>query len=77
MTRIDIAKGTILQGVDLLQLWGNNRLMIGLDGQFRLAPVIDTVTLEFMAAKTTIYCCTKTTTRSSWKVPHDACNTAA
>jgi hypothetical protein len=51
MTRIDIAKGTILQGVDLLQLWGNNRLMIGLDGQLRLAPVIDTVTLEFMAAE--------------------------
>jgi hypothetical protein len=51
MTRIDIAKGTILQSVDLLQLWGNNRLMIGLDGQFRLAPVIDTVTLEFMAAE--------------------------
>jgi hypothetical protein len=51
MTRIDIAKGTILQGVDLLQLWGNNRLMIGLDGQLRLAPIIDTVTLEFMAAE--------------------------
>lgn len=51
MTRIDVAKGTILQGVDLLQLWGNNRLMIGLDGQLRLAPVIDTVTLEFMAAE--------------------------
>ena len=51
MTRIDIAKGTILQGVDLLQLWGNNRLMIGLDGQLRLALVIDTVTLEFMAAE--------------------------
>ena len=51
MTRIDVAKGTILQGVDLLQLWGNNRLMIGIDGQLRLAPVIDTVTLEFMAAE--------------------------
>jgi hypothetical protein len=51
MTRIDVTKGTILQGVDLLQLWGNNRLMIGLDGQLRLAPVIDTVTLEFMAAE--------------------------
>jgi hypothetical protein len=51
MTRIDVAKGTILQGVDLLQLWGNNRLMIGLDGQLRLAPIIDTVTLEFMAAE--------------------------
>jgi hypothetical protein len=51
MTRIDVAKGTILQGVDLLQLWGNNRLMIGIDGKFRIAPVIDTVTLEFMAAE--------------------------
>lgn len=51
MTRIDVAKGTILQGVDLLQIWGNNRLMIGLNGQLRLAPVIDTVTLEFMAAE--------------------------
>jgi len=51
MTRIDVAKGTILQGVDLLQLWGNNRLMLDLNGQLRLAPVIDTVTLEFMAAE--------------------------
>lgn len=51
MTRIDVAKGTILQGVDLLQLWGNNRLMLDLNGQLRLAPVIDTVTLELMAAE--------------------------
>lgn len=51
MTRIDVGKGTILQGVDLLQLWGNNRLMIGLDGKLRLAPIIDTVTLEFIAAE--------------------------
>lgn len=51
MTRIDVAKGAILQGVDLLQLWGNNRMMLDLNGRLRLAPVIDTVTLEFLAAE--------------------------
>jgi hypothetical protein len=51
MARIDVASGTILQGVDLLQLWGSNRIMLDLNGKLRLAPVIDTVTLEFLAAE--------------------------
>lgn len=51
MARIDVASGTILQGVDLLQLWGNNRIMLDLNGKLRLAPVIDTVTFEFLAAE--------------------------
>jgi hypothetical protein len=51
MARIDVASGTILQGVDLLQLWGDNRIMLDLNGKIRLAPVIDTVTLEFLAAE--------------------------
>jgi hypothetical protein len=51
MARIDVASGTILQGVDLLQLWGDNRIMMDLNGKIRLAPVIDTVTLEFLAAE--------------------------
>ena len=51
MARIDVASGTILQGVDLLQLWGDNRIMLDLNGKLRLAPVIDTVTLEFLAAE--------------------------
>jgi hypothetical protein len=51
MARIDLASGTILQGVDLLQLWGDNRIMLDLNGKLRLAPVIDTVTLEFLAAE--------------------------
>jgi hypothetical protein len=32
MARIDVASGTILQGVDLLQLWGDNRIMLDLNG---------------------------------------------
>jgi hypothetical protein len=51
MARIDVASGTILQGVDLLQLWGDNRIMLDLNGKIRMAPVIDTVTLEFLAAE--------------------------
>ena len=51
MARIDVASGTILQGVDLLQLWGDNRIMLDLNGKLRMAPVIDTVTLEFLAAE--------------------------
>jgi hypothetical protein len=51
MARIDLASGTILQGVDLLQLWGDNRIMLDLNGKLRMAPVIDTVTLEFLAAE--------------------------
>jgi hypothetical protein len=51
MARIDVASGTILQGVDLLQLWGDNRIMLDLNGKLRLAPVIDIVTLEFLAAE--------------------------
>ena len=51
MARIDVASGTILQGVDLLQLWGDNRIMLDLNGNLRLAPVIDIVTLEFLAAE--------------------------
>jgi hypothetical protein len=51
MARIDVASGTILQGVDLLQLWGDNRIMLDLNGKIRLAPVIDIVTLEFLAAE--------------------------
>jgi hypothetical protein len=51
MARIDVASGTILQGVDLLHLWGDNRIMMDLNGKIRLAPVIDTVTLEFLAAE--------------------------
>jgi hypothetical protein len=51
MARIDVASGTILQGVDLLQLWGSNRMMLDLNGKLRLAPVIDIVTLEFLAAE--------------------------
>ena len=51
MARIDVARGTILQGVDLLQLWGDNRIMLDLNGKLRLAPVIDIVTLEFLAAE--------------------------
>jgi len=51
MARIDLASGTILQGVNLLRLWGDNRIMLDLNGRLRLAPVIDTVTLEFLAAE--------------------------
>jgi hypothetical protein len=41
MIRIDIAKGAILQGVDLLKLWGNDLLMLNLSGKLRLAPVLN------------------------------------
>ena len=51
MTRIDVAKGVILQGVGLMRLWGNNRMMLDLNGRLRLAPVINTVTLEYLAAQ--------------------------
>ena len=54
MIRIDIAKGAILQGVDLLKLWGNDLLMLNLSGKLRLAPVLNAAAaaaFEFIAAE--------------------------
>jgi len=51
MIRIDIAKGAILQGVDLLKLWGNDLLMLNLNGKLRLAPVLNAAPFEFIAAE--------------------------
>lgn len=51
MARLDLATSELLQGVGLLQLWGNNKVMLDLFGQFRVAPIIGTVILEFMEAE--------------------------
>lgn len=51
MTRLDVATGQILQGIDLLQLYGNDTFVIGLDGQLKLAPTIGTQVLEFIATE--------------------------
>ena len=51
MIRFDIAKGVILQGVDLLKLWGNDQLMLNLSGKLRLAPTLNAVAFEFIATE--------------------------
>jgi hypothetical protein len=51
MTRLDIATGGILQGVDLLQLYSNETFLFNLNGQLKLAPIIGTQILEFIAAE--------------------------
>lgn len=51
MTRLDIATGGILQGVDQLQLYGNETFLFNLNGELKLAPLIGTQLLEFLAAE--------------------------
>jgi hypothetical protein len=51
MTRLDVATGQILQGIDLLQIYGNDTFIIGLDGELKLAPTISTQVLEFIATE--------------------------
>lgn len=51
MTRLDIATGGILQGVDLLQLDGDETFFFNLNGELKLAPLIGTQLLEFLAAE--------------------------
>lgn len=51
MTRLDIATGAILQGVDLLQLYGDETFLFNLNGELKLAPLIGTQILEFLAAE--------------------------
>jgi hypothetical protein len=51
VTRFDIATGEILQGVDLLQLYGDETFLFNLNGEFKLAPLIGTQVLEFLAAE--------------------------
>lgn len=49
MTRIDVATGEILQGVDLLQIYSDKTFLIDLNGGLKLAPLIGI--LEFLAAE--------------------------
>ena len=51
MTRIDIATGQILQGIDLLRIYGNDTFFVGVDGEFKLAPTVGTQVLEFIATE--------------------------
>jgi len=51
MTRLDVATGQILQGVDLLQIYSSDTFVIGLDGELRLAPLIGTQVLEFIVTE--------------------------
>jgi hypothetical protein len=51
MTRLDVATGQILQGVDLLQIYSSDTFVIGLDGELRLAPPIGTQALEFIVTE--------------------------
>jgi len=51
VTRIDVATGEILQGVDLLQIYGDKTFLVDLNGGLKLAPLIRTQILEFLAAE--------------------------
>jgi hypothetical protein len=51
VTRIDVATGEILQGVDLLQIYGDKTFFVDLNGGLKLAPLIGTQILEFLAAE--------------------------
>jgi hypothetical protein len=55
MIRLDVATGQVLQGVDLLQIYSTDTFVIGLDGEFKLAPKIGTQVLEFIVTEDYYY----------------------